>query len=112
MRNSPPPTDRVVLLDGQPLDPAPAQKAAKYFRSFEWGTHSPGAALLALALLLHVASEQEALRLRFLYAAEVIVNLPSNGDTLDIRKVDIETWLATRAYSARIGRAEGVVCYA
>jgi len=103
---------RIVLLDGKPLDPSPAQQIARYTRDFEWGTHSSGAALLSLALLLHVVPEQEAIRLRFQYAAEVISNLPAHNDTLNVRKLDIEAWLLVRAHIGRQVETKGVACYA
>lgn len=107
-----PNSTRTVLLDGKPLDPTPAQKIARYTREFEWGTHSSGAALLALALLLHVMPEQDALRLRFMYAAEVIINLPAYSNTLEIRKTDIETWLNIRANVSPPTWTKGAACYA
>lgn len=105
-------SERTVLLDGKPLCPLPAQTIARYSREFEWGSHSAGAALLALALLLHVVPEQEALHLRYRYAAEVIVNLPADRYTIEIRKADIECWLSHRVHNLHPSGSERAMLYA
>lgn len=83
-----------VLLDGKVLCYEPSSAIHRHsLEGFEWGVQSAGAAQLALALLVEVVKPQEALDLRFRFAAEVIAQLPKERNALSLSSQEIITWV-------------------
>lgn len=82
-----------VYLDGEPVQGALAADLHLHSTKFEWGVQSPGAVQLALALLLEVVSPEEALALRFRFAAEVIARLPKGRSPLCVSRQEVHSWI-------------------
>lgn len=85
-----------VFLDQVPVCSTKAHHITRTTHPFEWGRQSPGAAQLALALLLEVVPEQQAKAMRFVFAAEVIAKLPHHKEPLSISRHEIMEWIAKK----------------
>ena len=81
-----------IHVDGLPIDIHKASRVLRHTPHFEWGIQSPGTAQLALALLLEVLPEKEAIAHRFVFAAEVVARYPRNSAALHVSKEDILVW--------------------
>lgn len=86
-----------ITLDGRQIGPLPGIHA-----DFDWGAQTPGAAHVALALLREVVTEQQARQLQFVFAAEIIANLPRDRSPLSLASRFVEAWarckLSGRSY--------------
>lgn len=75
------PGTRNVQIDGKRLDPAASQKLYNHSPDgFAWGYHGSGCAQLALAILLHFASEEFALKHYQKFKADVIAEQSMYND--------------------------------
>ncbi len=84
-----------VYLDGKIVNYEESAKLHLHScEGFDWGTQSPGAAQLALALLLEVVSPAEALDLRFRFAAEVVARLPKGRSALCLSRQEVLSWVS------------------
>lgn len=89
-------TNHKVFLDQVPICSTKVHHITRTTHPFEWGRQSPGAAQLALALLLEVVPEQQAKSLRFVFAAEVIAKLPHHKEPLSLSRHEIMEWVAKK----------------
>lgn len=85
---------RHVWYGGHPLSPEASLKVRDHIPDgFCWGYGGSGPAQLALAILLRLTSEQEAICLYQDFKSEVIATLPQLKDfVLKIR--DVQHWIA------------------
>ncbi len=71
----------VVTLDGEPLDVTPSLRLRKHSPTgFAWGYGGSGPAQLALAILLKVVSESEALKWYGVFKWRVIAAIPMGNE--------------------------------
>lgn len=69
----------VVYIDEQQLEPGPSLKLVNHSPTgFSWGYSGSGPAQLALAILLHFASEEFALNNYQQFKFDIIANLPQH----------------------------------
>lgn len=87
-------TSGEVLLDGKDVSYESSATIHRHsLDGFDWGRQTAGAAQLALALLAEVVKPQEALELRFQFAAEVIARLPKERSALSLSRLEILSWV-------------------
>lgn len=70
---------RLFWLEGQAIDPSAAQTLLSTKAKFDWGCNSEGAALLALAICLHLYDEKRALQVYQEFKWKHIVDLPQDN---------------------------------
>jgi hypothetical protein len=71
---------REVYLDGKQLDPEPSLAIVNHSPDgFNWGYGGSGPSQLALAILLELKGEEEALKNYQAFKREVIATLPREG---------------------------------
>lgn len=88
--------EELVLVDGQPLDPAPSQALFNHSPTgFSWGYGGKGPAQLALAILLHhTNSNKEALAFYQAFKWQFVGAWPF-GQPHKV-EIDIDAWLAAQ----------------
>ena len=91
---------REVRIDGNVLSPVESQNAFNHSPDgFNWGYGGSGPAQLALALVLEVTDEEEAIKRHQSFKFDIIASLQGN---FEMKAEQIYEWLEIeRAYSER-----------
>lgn len=79
----------IVLVDGVYLDPGRSQRLWQHAPDFDWGVPGPGAAQLALAILLNYTDMEElSLQLHNDFMFTFIVNTSKRSFQLNATEID------------------------
>lgn len=99
---------REVFINGKYLSPKKSQKVYNHSPDgFSWGYGGSGPAQLALAILLEVTWEENAVRLYQEFKRDLIARLPQSDFALEIRRV--EEWILSYMKLKEGGVRDGCV---